>query len=169
MLAAAFGPRAHLVPLVARFVVGGAFLAAGVLKVSHPADLAAAITAFQLGIPPTVSAAIAVGMPLLEILLGAYLLAGWLLPLSSAVATVLLAVFTLVLTSVVARGIDAPCGCFGPADQARASWWGVARDGLLLLPAAYLSWWSRARAREQETGVDEYSGRVDEGRRKLED
>jgi uncharacterized membrane protein YphA (DoxX/SURF4 family) len=144
-----------VIPFLARLVVGSVFLAAGILKVAHPADLAAAITAYKTGLPPPVVAVLSLALPPFEVLLGIYLIAGLLLPTSSLVATAMLAVFAAIIASAVARGLSAPCGCFGPADNAPATWMTVLRDVALLIPAAYLAWWSRAHgrhgSREQST------------------
>jgi uncharacterized membrane protein YphA (DoxX/SURF4 family) len=121
------------------------FLVTGILKIGHAGDLAAAITAYRLGMPPPLVAAMAVALPPLEILLGIYLIAGLLLPLSSAVAATMLALFTIAVASAVARGLAAPCGCFGPGDNQPATWLTVVRDVSFLVPAIYLVWWSRAR------------------------
>jgi uncharacterized membrane protein YphA (DoxX/SURF4 family) len=123
------------------------FIAAGVLKIGHASDLAATINAFALGLPGPLVAVIAVALPPLEILLGVYLLGGWLLTWTSAFATALLAAFAIVVASVVARGIATPCGCFGPGDTAPATWATVGRDALFLIPALYLAWWSHASDR----------------------
>jgi putative oxidoreductase len=90
-------------------------------------------------------AAMALALPLLEMLLGIYLVTGLLLPLSSAVAVVVLALFTVIVASAVMRGLSAPCGCFGPGDSAPATWMTVLRDLSFLVPAIYLFWWARAR------------------------
>lgn len=142
-----FGARAHVVPFLVRLVIGGIFLAAGILKIGHPAALAAAITAYQVGLPPVFVAGLALALPPFEILLGIYLIAGLLLPLSSAVAALMLALFSAIVASVVIRGLSAPCGCFGPGDTQPATWMTVLRDVSLLIGAAYLVWWSHARAR----------------------
>jgi uncharacterized membrane protein YphA (DoxX/SURF4 family) len=144
------GPRAHLVPLLVRLGLGALFIIAGALKLSHAPDLAAAITAYRLGLPPTVVAAMALALPPFEILLGMYLITGLLLPVSSTIALVTLALFTAIVTSTVVRGISAPCGCFGPGDNSPATWLTVLRDVSFLVPAMYLAWW--ARAREAVTG-----------------
>lgn len=149
LLTAAFGPRAHAIPLIVRVALGLLFLAAGALKVGHASDLAATITAFGLGLPGVLVAVIAIALPFFELLLGAYLIGGWLLPAASLTAAALLAAFTLVVASVVARGLAVSCGCFGAADTAPATWWTVARDALFLIPAAYLAWWSRAQPDRQ--------------------
>jgi len=146
-LSGVLGPRAHVVPLLVRIALGALFVIAGSLKIAHPADLAAAITAYRLGLPPQVVAAMAVALPPLEILLGVYLIAGLLLPLVSGVAVAILTLFTGIVASAVIRGLSAPCGCFGPADNAPATWITVLRDLSFLLPAVYLAWWSRTRLR----------------------
>lgn len=130
-----------------RVALGALFLIAGLMKFGHAGELAAAITAYRTGLPPPVVAAIALALPPFEILLGLYLIAGLLVPVSAAVATAQLALFTLVVASAVMRGLSAPCGCFGPGDSQPATWLTVLRDVGFLLPAAYLAWWSRARGR----------------------
>jgi uncharacterized membrane protein YphA (DoxX/SURF4 family) len=146
-LSAAFGPRAHVIPLIVRFALAALFIVAGVLKIGHADDLAATITAFSLGLPGPLVAVIAVALPPFEVLLGIYLAGGWFLPATSGIATVLIAGFIVAIASVVARGITAPCGCFGPADTAPATWLTVLRDLAFVVPAAYLAWWSRANGR----------------------
>jgi len=126
-----------------RIVLGCIFILAGLLKIGHPADLAAAITAYKLGLPPPLVAIIAVALPPFEILLGIYLVAGWWPKVSSIVAAALLAGFTVAVASTVARGLAAPCGCFGPGDSQPATWWTVARDGVMLAAALYYVWWAQ--------------------------
>jgi uncharacterized membrane protein YphA (DoxX/SURF4 family) len=137
-------------PLVARLALAALFITAGVLKLGHADDLASVISAFSLGLPGALVAFIAVALPPFEILLGIYLAGGWFLPETSAVATLLIAAFIAAIASVVARGITAPCGCFGPADAAPATWATVLRDVVFVVPAAYLAWWSRAKAQLTE-------------------
>ncbi len=132
-----------MAPLLARLLVGGVFFAAGALKVAHPDDLAATIAAMKLGLPGPEIAFVAVALPPFEMLLGVYLIGGWLLAWSSVVASALLAAFILALTSMVLRGITAPCGCFGPGETDPTTWLTVLRDGAAIVPSLYLAWWSR--------------------------
>jgi uncharacterized membrane protein YphA (DoxX/SURF4 family) len=134
-------------PLIARLALAAILITAGVLKLGHADDLASVISNFSLGLPGPIVAFIAVALPPFEVLLGIYLAGGWFLPETSAVATVLILAFIAAVASVVARGITAPCGCFGPADSAPATWATVLRDVVFVVPAAYLAWWSRANAR----------------------
>ena len=129
-------------------MLGLVFVAAGALKIGHASDLAATITAFGFGLPPVLVAIASIALPPFEVLLGAYLIGGWLLPITSVVAAALLALFIGVVASVVARGLHVSCGCFGAADTAPATWWTVVRDAVILIPAVYLLWWSRASERD---------------------
>lgn len=129
-------------------MLGLVFVAAGALKISHASDLAATITAFGFGLPPVLVAVAAIALPPFELLLGVYLIGGWLLPITSVVASALLALFIGVVASVVARGLHVSCGCFGAADTAPATWWTVVRDAVILIPGIYLMWWSRASDRD---------------------
>lgn len=132
----------HVLSFIARVIVGGVFLAAGILKVGHAPDLGSTIVAFRLGLPPAFVGFSALALPLFEIVLGAYLLLGWQLRIVSVVSVALLAVFIAALASVVIRGIPTSCGCFGPRETDPVTWWTVARDGAAIIPAIYLVWWS---------------------------
>jgi len=142
-LTPALASRAHFGSLLARLTLGSVFILAGALKLGHSADLAATISAFRLHLAPQLIALIAGALPPFEILLGVYLLGGWLLEFTAWFSCALLCAFIVVLASVAARGLSAPCGCFGAGDTAPVSWWTVARDALLLVPATYLLWWER--------------------------
>jgi hypothetical protein len=136
-----------VVPFLIRLALGGVFLAAGLLKIGHAADLAASIAAFRIGLPPPLVAIIALALPPFEILLGIYLVIGLGLRYSALVAGFVLALFAGVVASLVVRHIPAPCGCFGPHDTQPASWLTVLRDAALLTCALYLVWWSWASRR----------------------
>ncbi len=112
---------------VLRVALGAVFLAAGLLKVSHPEFLAATIAAFRI-LPEAVIAPLAVALPYFEMILGGYLIVGLFTRVAALVAAAQLAAFAAAIASVVVRGIPTSCGCFGPSDTAPASWVDVARD-----------------------------------------
>jgi hypothetical protein len=134
-----------VLPLIARIIVGLVFIAAGVLKVGHAPDLGSTIVAFRLDLPAQFVGFAAIALPLLEIVLGVYLLLGWQLRIVSVVSVAVLLIFIAALVSVVVRGIPTPCGCFGPRETDPVTWWTVARDGAAIIPAIYLVWWSWRR------------------------
>jgi uncharacterized membrane protein YphA (DoxX/SURF4 family) len=102
--------------LVFRIVLGGLFVYAGAVKVLEPLGFAQDIRNYNL-VGPSLSFIAAVVLPWLEILAGAFLIAGvW----KRGAALVLsgLLVFFIILTIVtMARGLDVDCGCFGAIDR----------------------------------------------------
>jgi len=128
-------------PLAARIVVGGTLLAAGILKIGHFGAFASTIASYRIPfLGPGVIAPLAVAIPLIEVVLGAYILIGLYSRVTGALALCEFAIFAAAVASVVLRGIPASCGCFGPGDTRPASWVEVARDVGLALLAAFIVW-----------------------------
>jgi uncharacterized membrane protein YphA (DoxX/SURF4 family) len=116
--------------LLFRVVLGGLFIYAGVVKVGHPLDFAQDIRNYRL-VGQSLSFIAAVVLPWLEILAGAFLIAGIWKRGAALVITGLL-VFFIVLTLVtMARGLDIDCGCFGALS--RKSGWSVVLEDLGML------------------------------------
>ncbi|HTD38440.1 MAG TPA: MauE/DoxX family redox-associated membrane protein [Candidatus Limnocylindrales bacterium] len=129
--------RERIVPiavLVLRVVIGGIFLVAGAAKVGHAAEFAVEIAGFRL-LPPGVIAPLALGLPLLEIVLGACLVLGVFTRSVGWIAVAVFAVFDLAIASAVVRGMSISCGCFGPNDASVTTWGEVARDAVFILLA----------------------------------
>jgi putative oxidoreductase len=116
--------------LLFRVVLGGLFIYAGVVKVGDPLDFAQDIRNYRL-VGQSLSFIAAVVLPWLEILAGAFLIAGVWKRGAALVITGLL-VFFIVLTLVtMARGLDIDCGCFG--SLSRKSGWSVVFEDLGML------------------------------------
>jgi uncharacterized membrane protein YphA (DoxX/SURF4 family) len=105
-------------------------LVAGALKAGHPIPLASTIAGFRI-LPAPAIAPLALFLPYIEIGLGLYLIIGLFTRYAAGLAFLQLLIFAGAIASVVARGIQISCGCFGPADTANATWLDVARDLLL--------------------------------------
>ncbi len=118
---------------VVRLLVGGLLLVAGALKVGHAAELAAAMAGFRL-LPAAIVGPLAVAIPFVELLLGAYLVAGLFTRVVAAVVTLQFVCYAAAIASAVVRHLPVACGCFGPNDSAAADWPHVAFD--LMLAAA---------------------------------
>jgi uncharacterized membrane protein YphA (DoxX/SURF4 family) len=124
--------------VLARLVVGGVWLAAGLLKIPDPAENVRAVRAYQL-LPESIVPTVGHALPILEILVGVCLLVGLLVRANAVLSVVLLLAFVIGISSAWARGLSIDCGCFGggggPAENAQAKYpWELARDfGLLLL------------------------------------
>jgi uncharacterized membrane protein YphA (DoxX/SURF4 family) len=125
--------------LILRVALGGVFLVAGVSKIGHANLFASEIAGFQL-LPQPLIAPLALLLPFVEVLLGAYLVIGLLTRAAGGLAALQLAIFSGAIASAVVRGIATSCGCFGPSDQTQTSWPEVARDLALTLVAVFIAW-----------------------------
>lgn len=122
----------HIVYHVCRLGLGGLFLYAGLLKAGDVTAFAGDVANYQI-LPYRWNYLVAATLPYVEFLAGLLLIANRRVRPAALVAGGLTAVFILILVSVVARGLDIDCGCFGGEGHttaAQALW----RDaGLLLL------------------------------------
>lgn len=106
---------ARAIVWILRFALGALLAYAGAVKLGHPADFATEIANYHL--VPSLAPWLAVTLPGIELTLGlalAFAPREWLRSAALAAAG-LLAVFTVAVTQVVARGINVSCGCFGGA------------------------------------------------------
>jgi uncharacterized membrane protein YphA (DoxX/SURF4 family) len=133
---------------VARLVLGGVFVVAGVLKIPDPAAAVRAVRAYRL-LPESLVAPVAFGLPVLEIAVGLALLLGVFVRTAAIASAVLLVVFLVGVGSAWARGLQIDCGCFGNGGQVAAGQTAypleVLRDGALLLVALALARWPVSR------------------------
>jgi uncharacterized membrane protein YphA (DoxX/SURF4 family) len=101
------------IAITLRLGLGALFVAAGALKLGQVNAFAIEIHNYQL--LPQLAPILAATLPTIEIGLGAALIFGsrsWVR--AGALGSVaLLALFTVAVASVVARGINITCGCFG--------------------------------------------------------
>lgn len=125
----------RLTPVVyhlCRLGLGGLFLYAGLLKAGDVTAFARDVANYQI-LSYRWNYLVAATLPYVEFLAGLLLVANRRVRPAALVAGGLTAVFMLILVSVVARGLDIDCGCFGGEGHttaAQALW----RDaGLLLL------------------------------------
>jgi putative oxidoreductase len=116
--------------LVFRIVLGGLFVYAGAVKALAPLDFAQGIRNYQL-VGPSLSFIAALVLPWLEILAGAFLIAGVWKRGAALVISGLLVFFIALTIATMARGLDVDCGCFGAID--RKAGLGVILEDLALL------------------------------------
>ena len=128
----------HYVSFFSRLVLGGVFLYAGATKIGDPGGLASSIRAYDISLPEWFVTLSAHSLPLLEILLGLYLLAGLFTRGAAWAANLLTILFTLALVQGALRGLAIDCGCFGSTSSSSGGavslWLDILRDlGLLAL------------------------------------
>lgn len=101
-----------MLSFVFRIIIGMIFLFAGLAKISDPVRFLLTLREFQL-FPETLTPFLAVYLPWLELVLGLSMISGLWHRSSSLILVSLNLFFALAILSVVIRGIDIDCGCFG--------------------------------------------------------
>ena len=120
-----------LAVLAVRLLVGGLLLGAGLVKLlAGRAAVKRAVEGYGL-LPARLTRPFALALPLLELALGAVLVAGIWSRQSALLAGMLLATMTVAVASVLLRRLKADCGCFARSKQ--VSWRIVGRNTFLML------------------------------------
>ncbi len=120
-------------------VLGGLFFYAGLLKIYHAYEFAEAVLAYRLLPEPLVGVTAAV-LPWLELAGGLFLMVGLKRRSCLLLLGFLSAIFMLVLTITLARGLQIDCGC-GLFFQRQVGLAAILEDALFLTWAAGLYWW----------------------------
>lgn len=133
--------------VLARLLVGGVWVVAGLLKIPYPAENVRAVRAYQL-LPEAIVPTIGYALPILELLVGLGLVIGLLTRVNGVLSSLLLVAFIVGIASAWARGLEIECGCFGggggPAEGAAEKYpWELARDFGLLFASLWLVRWPR--------------------------
>lgn len=109
--------------LVARFALGGLLMFSGWVKLGiadfgflpilSPLDFAYSIKGFKMGLPDGLVEVMAFSIPWGEFGIGLLLLLGLWTRAAAALSCVMMVAFTAGIISVIARGLDVNCPCFG--------------------------------------------------------
>lgn len=97
---------------ICRIILGGIFSLAGLAKIPDPASFLLTMRGFRI-FPDLLERFFAVYIPWLELILGLCLLTGLLYRAAAFLFALLISGFTLAILSVMARGFEIDCGCFG--------------------------------------------------------
>lgn len=123
--------------LVLRGALGVIFVYAAWTKLRMPWELfAMEVDSYQL-LPLKAVEFVARALPWFELAVGLLLATGYWLRSASAATALLLMGFFGLMVRAYAKGMEIPCGCFGPNDI--ISWKTLLRDGSLLAAALVLS------------------------------
>ena len=104
------------VTVLLRWLVGGIFIYAGVLKALDPTQFATDVDNFRL-LPYPMTCVVGVYLPWLEIVAGAALALRFWARGATLVLGGMLVIFFIALSSAWFRGLDISCGCFGHASN----------------------------------------------------
>lgn len=127
---------------ILRFVVGGAFVLAGVLKIMDPAKFAGDVDNYRI-VPHFLINLVAILIPWIEVVAGLFVLAGvWLRASASLIASLTVMFFGLIVSALI-RGLNIECGCFGTMGGKHIGLVNLAIDSTLLFLSALLIYRSR--------------------------
>jgi putative oxidoreductase len=123
--------------LALRLALGGLFIVAGLLKLRDPSTFANEVANYHL--VPALAPLLAATLPAIEILSGAVLVIApsrWRTAAALLIA-LMMGLFSIAVSQVLARGINISCGCFG-GSSGPVTGWTLARDIGLLASAVLL-------------------------------
>jgi putative oxidoreductase len=104
--------KAISIPGVLRWILGGIFIVAGIIKLFDPYLFEKSIQGYRL-IPKGAALPLAYILPFIELTLGFCVIFNLFLRFSLISISLLLLAFQVALFSVIIRNIDVGCGCFG--------------------------------------------------------
>lgn len=117
--------------VIARLTLAIYLLPSGVLKLRHQQEFTEGLRNYRL-LPPRATRWFGAIIPLLEILLGAALVLGLMLPITSVVLALVLVVFILAMVINIQRGRKIECSCYGITSTKVIGRGAVTRSILLL-------------------------------------
>ncbi len=134
---------------MARLILGGVWVAAGMSKIGDLAASGRAVAAYRL-LPHDAATFLGAVLPFLEIALGLLLILGLATRLAAAASAILLIAFIAGIASAWARGLRIDCGCFGAGGDLAAGeqpqyFSETIRDIALLALAGFLVVFPRTR------------------------
>jgi uncharacterized membrane protein YphA (DoxX/SURF4 family) len=118
--------------LFARLCVAGVFLASSIGKLMDKEGTAASMSRY-LFLPPGAGKLIANVFPILEIIVGAFLLVGFLTRYAALVAVAMFVLFTGLLIYDLSRGKNQSCHCFGRLSDEKLTPMAIVRNVALML------------------------------------
>jgi uncharacterized membrane protein YphA (DoxX/SURF4 family) len=98
--------------LVSRLGLGLIFLLSGLTKLGVPGAFQVTIESYEMSLPPELVRIMAVGLPPLELGLGAWLLLGLFTRFAAGISGGLIVIFLVAMIQAMFRGLDPNCGCF---------------------------------------------------------
>ncbi|MES2765475.1 MAG: MauE/DoxX family redox-associated membrane protein [Bacteroidota bacterium] len=123
--------------LLARLILGGLFIFAGLGKIAIPEAFAKEIANYEL-LPYSLVNFVAITLPWLEVVAGIFLVAGVRIKASAVIIAALLLVFLVGILWAMSQGLKIDCGCFAQVEATPVGWPKVLQNLGLLALAIYL-------------------------------
>jgi uncharacterized membrane protein YphA (DoxX/SURF4 family) len=120
-----------------RFLIGGLFIYAGVIKLQDPQSFADSIATFQM-LPRQIINLLALSLPPFEVIAGTLLLFHRWQRAAAFSILVLIVLFALALSQALVRGLKVDCGCFGAGEPSLWKTWASLGRDILLMAGAWV-------------------------------
>jgi putative oxidoreductase len=134
-----------MLSLCLRMILGVIFFYAGIIKILDPQGFALAVYNYHI-LPGFLINPVAVILPWVEVIAGAALILGILVPGAALIVSGLLAVFLCALAAALVRGLDISCGCFNTSEDADPiTWMYLLRDMALLGSTVFVFLYDQGR------------------------
>jgi len=102
--------------LIVGLALGCMFIYSSLPKIRQPYDFLASVYSYEL-VGPKLGILVAMVLPWLELLVGVCLIGGIFISGALLASVGMAAMFTFVLASVLYRGLEISCGCFGASAE----------------------------------------------------
>jgi putative oxidoreductase len=106
---------------VVAWLLGVSLICSSVPHLGNPYFFLGSVYGYKL-VGPGIGQIVAMVVPFLEVVLAACLITNLFRGAAHAITLSMLLVFVIVQTSAKLRGLDIPCGCFGPRHETAIGW-----------------------------------------------
>ncbi len=117
--------------VIVRLAIGCMFIWGSLPKIRQPYDFLSDVYSYEL-VGPKLGMLVAMTLPWLELFVGICLVGGIFIGGALLVSAAMGTMFAFVLSSVIYRGLEITCGCFGTGSDL-VGYWTVIRALLILL------------------------------------
>jgi putative oxidoreductase len=144
--------KSDTIQLISRLLLGGIFVYAGLTKIIQPVDFEKVVEGYKL-LPGGLVHWVSIILPWVEVIVGAMLIAGLFIRLSTLILSGLLIIFIMAVGINIIRGNFTDCGCFfssgNPISSPSDGILVILRDILFLVPGFLILYYKWKECPEQ--------------------
>jgi putative oxidoreductase len=123
-----------IVSILARVILGGMFILAGMGKIADPSQFAKEIANYDI-LPLLFINISAIALPWIEVVIGIFLIAGLRLRANATITGLMLIVFIVAVGIAMIKGLDINCGCHSQMIDQKVGFTKIAENSGLLIAA----------------------------------
>lgn len=128
--------------LVLRVFLGAMFIYSSIHKIAEPNAFAISVRGFQM-LPVSLTNIFALFVAWTEMIAGIMMLVGIMTRKAAGALLILLAMFTIAITSTIVRGLVVDCGCFSNEGGSHTDWQLIVRNIFLITATLMVMFYDR--------------------------